>query len=79
TGHVAGDGSFTITLATPQANGGTVSATQADAAGNVSPPGTALAPDITPPAAPVATLDATGAVVSGTGEPGATVVVRDPS
>ncbi|WP_163114754.1 Ig-like domain-containing protein, partial [Acinetobacter pittii] len=53
--------------------------TQADAAGNVSPPGTALAPDITPPAAPVATLDATGAVVSGTGEPGATVVVRDPS
>jgi VCBS repeat-containing protein len=78
TGPVAADGHFSITLTTPQANGGTVSATQADAAGNVSPPGTANAPDITPPAAPVATLDATGAVVSGTGEPGATVVVRDP-
>ena len=78
TGPVAADGHFSITLATPQANGGTVSATQADAAGNVSPPGTANAPDITPPAIPAATLDATGAVVSGTGEPGATVVVRDP-
>ncbi|OSZ65191.1 hypothetical protein CAP40_15445, partial [Sphingomonas sp. IBVSS2] len=78
TGAVAADGHFSITLTTPQANGGTLSATQADAAGNVSPPATANAPDITPPAIPAATLDATGAVVSGTGEPGATVVVRDP-
>ncbi len=77
-GPVAGNGSFTIILTTPQANGGTLSATQADVAGNVSLPGTAPAPDITPPALPAATLDATGSVVSGTGEPGATVTITDP-
>jgi len=77
-GPVAGNGSFTIILTTPQANGGTLSATQADVAGNVSLPGTAPAPDITPPNLPAASLDATGAVVTGTGEPGATVTITDP-
>ncbi len=77
-GPVAGDGTFSIILTAPQANGGTLSATQADLAGNVSLPGTAPAPDIIPPALPFATLDSTGTVVTGTGEPGTNVVIRDP-
>jgi VCBS repeat-containing protein len=79
TGTVATDGSYTVTLGIPQANGETIRATETDAAGNVSPPTLATAPDITPPAAPVASLDATGTVVSGSGEPGATITVRDPA
>ncbi|MBB4616502.1 BapA/Bap/LapF family large adhesin [Sphingomonas abaci] len=74
---VGANGVYTATLTPPQADGGLVSATQADAAGNVSLPATLAAPDITAPAAPLAALDATGAVVTGTGEPGATVTVRD--
>ncbi|WP_367268647.1 BapA/Bap/LapF family large adhesin [uncultured Sphingomonas sp.] len=77
TGQVGADGSFSVPLTPAQANGGTVSATLTDAAGNVSIPTNALAPDITPPAAPVAALDATGTIVSGQGEVGATVTVRD--
>ncbi|NWN33733.1 hypothetical protein GY663_31640, partial [Klebsiella michiganensis] len=50
---------------------------QADAEGDVSPPATAIAPDLTPPAAPVAAIDATGTIVTGTGEAGATVRVAD--
>ncbi|WP_210358191.1 BapA/Bap/LapF family large adhesin [Sphingomonas beigongshangi] len=74
---IGADGQFTVQLTPAQANGGTVIATQSDAAGNVSPPATAAAPDITPPAAPVAALDATGAFVTGSGEAGATITVRD--
>ena len=72
---VAADGSFTVPLSTPQANGGTVSVTLRDASGNVSAPGTALAPDITAPNAPVFTVNANGTVVAGTGEAGATVTI----
>ena len=76
-GQVGADGSFTVALSPAQANGGTVSATLTDAAGNVSAPTNVAAPDIAPPAAPVATLDATGTIVTGEGEVGATVTVRD--
>ena len=77
TGVVAGDGSFSVPLTTAQANGGTVSATLTDASANVSGATIVAAPDITPPAAPAATLDATGTIVTGTGEVGASVTVRD--
>ncbi|WP_168371481.1 BapA/Bap/LapF family large adhesin [Sphingomonas sp. Leaf257] len=77
TGQVGADGSFNVPLNPAQADGGTVSATLTDAAGNVSIPAIVAAPDITPPAAPVATLDATGSIVTGQGEVGATVTVRD--
>ncbi|QXT35501.1 BapA prefix-like domain-containing protein [Sphingomonas sanguinis] len=77
TGQVGADGSFSVPLTPAQANGGTVSATLTDAAGNVSAPTSAPAPDITAPAAPLATLDATGTIVTGTGEVAATVTVRD--
>ena len=76
-GQVSADGSFTVALTPAQANGGTVSATLTDAAGNVSAPTNVTAPDITPPAAPVAALDATGTIVTGEGEVGAAVTVRD--
>ena len=76
-GQVGADGSFTVALTPAQANGGTVSATLTDAAGNVSAPTNVTAPDITPPAAPVAALDATGTIVTGEGEVGAAVTVRD--
>ena len=74
---VDANGAYTATLTPAQANGGLVSATQADGTGNVSLPATAAAPDITGPVAPIAVLDATGAIVTGTGEAGATVTVRD--
>jgi len=78
TATVAPGGTYTATLATPQTNGETLTAIQRDPAGNASPSVTATAPDTTPPAAPAATVDATGTIVTGTGEPGATVTVRDP-
>ncbi|WP_315761726.1 BapA/Bap/LapF family large adhesin [Sphingomonas sp. Y38-1Y] len=78
TGTVGADGSFTLTLTPAQADGGALSVTQADAAGNVSPPATVVTPDLTAPEAPVAAIDATGTIVSGTGEPGATITVRGP-
>ncbi len=73
--QVAGDGTYTATLTTPQRNGETVRVTQTDADGDVSPPATAIAPDLTAPNAPVAAIDPTGTLVSGTGEVGATVRV----
>ena len=76
-GTAAADGSYAIALAPPRIDGETIRATQTDAAGAVSPPATALAPDLTAPAAPSAVLDPAGTVVTGRGEAGATVVVRD--
>ncbi|MEH3158865.1 MAG: Ig-like domain-containing protein [Sphingomonas taxi] len=42
---VAADGSYTIPLVPPRVDGALFTATQADAAGNVSPAATAAAPD----------------------------------
>ncbi len=77
TATVAADGSFTATLTPAQANGGTISVVQADAAGNVSAAFPLVAPDITPPAVPVVEIAGDGSVVTGTGEAGATLTVRD--
>jgi large repetitive protein len=78
TGTVGADGAFSITLQPPQANGGALSVTLTDAAGNVSGAATANAPDVTPPASPSAVDVADdGRSVTGQGEPGATVTVRD--
>ena len=78
TGTANPDGSYSVALSPPQVNGETVRVTQTEADGDVSPPATAIAPDLTAPIAPTATLDATGGVVTGTGEAGATVVIRGP-
>src|SRR5690606_10608917 len=53
--------------------------TLTDAAGNESGPTPTEAPDLTAPDAPTADVDdATGTIVTGTGEPGATVTVYGP-
>ncbi|MFK3940268.1 BapA/Bap/LapF family large adhesin [Pseudomonas monteilii] len=75
--RVADDGTFRLTLSTPQLDGQALSLSQADAAGNASPNVVLDAPDVTAPSAPAdAVLNAEGRVVSGRGEPGATVTVR---
>ncbi|MDC6383528.1 Ig-like domain-containing protein [Pseudomonas graminis] len=71
---VLADGSFSVTLSTPQINSQVLSVQQADPPGNVSVPATVTAPDLTPPA--VATdlqFNASGSVLSGSGEVGAAV------
>ncbi|KQQ62622.1 hypothetical protein ASF84_26710 [Pseudomonas sp. Leaf127] len=75
---VAADGSFSLTLASAQLDGQTLSVVQTDAAGNVSPVGSTIAPDgVDVPAAPGALqLSADGLTLTGTGEAGATVTVR---
>ncbi|MEC3910172.1 Ig-like domain-containing protein [Sphingobium sp. CR2-8] len=75
-GTAEADGSYAIALAEPLTNGETVRVTQIDAAGNVSPPTLAFAPDFTAPQAPTAVLDTLSSVV-GTGEAGATVTVKN--
>ncbi|MGE7207666.1 Ig-like domain-containing protein, partial [Sphingomonas sp. NPDC019816] len=77
TATVDAQGNYSLTLTTAQANGGTLTVTQSDAAGNVSPAASVTAPDLTPPAAPTASIDDEGAIIAGTGEPGAVVAVRD--
>ncbi|MEG8054757.1 Ig-like domain-containing protein [Sphingomonas aerolata] len=74
---VAADGSFAAPLSLAQSNGGGLAVTQTDVAGNVSPAVQVAAPDTTAPAAPEAAIDAGGATITGRGEAGATVTVRD--
>ncbi len=66
-------------LTTAQLNGQVLQVTQADAAGNTSPPSPATAPDLTAPLAPVFTLDGTGANATGSGEVGAIVTCVTPA
>ncbi|WP_414913701.1 Ig-like domain-containing protein, partial [Pseudomonas sp. IT-P258] len=78
TGTVGADGTFEVTLTTPQINGETLSATLTDAAGNVSAPITVDAGDSTAPAAPTDLVVSTdGTTVSGKGEPETTVTIKD--
>ena len=78
TGVVQADGTFSVTLVPAQLNGQTVSATQADAIGNLSLPEIIVAVDLEAPLAPLgAALDAAGAVITGQGEPGTAVEVRN--
>jgi hypothetical protein len=74
------NGNFQVPLGlTPFLNGQVLVATQTDVAGNVSLPVNVVAPDTTAPALVTATVRADGAVVSGLGEAGATVVVTGPA
>ncbi|WP_028631626.1 BapA/Bap/LapF family large adhesin [Pseudomonas parafulva] len=76
-GLVQANGTFSITLTTPQNDGQLLVVRQADAAGNLSGSVSLAAPDITPPAAPVATINALGTAVSGSGQVGSTATVRN--
>ncbi len=78
TATAGSDGSYTVTLSTPQTNGEDVGVTAADAAGNTSGSTDAMAPDLTAPDAPTAAIDDAGAVVSGTAEAGSAVTVYAP-
>lgn len=75
---VSPTGTFTLTLTPALTNAEVITVVQADAAGNDSPAVNLTTPDFTPPD-PLANVDinASGALVIGTGEPGATVTVRD--
>ncbi|MBN3556707.1 Ig-like domain-containing protein, partial [Sphingomonas yabuuchiae] len=78
-GTVDANGNYSLTLATPQGNGETLTVVQSDTLGKVSPTITLTAPDFTAPAAPTATIAEDGSAITGTGESGATVTVRDPA
>ncbi|MEC3910173.1 Ig-like domain-containing protein [Sphingobium sp. CR2-8] len=77
TALVAGDGTYSATLSSPQTNGERLTLVQADPAGNVSPQVPLTAPDTTPPPAPTAAIAANGGSVNGQGEAGATITVRN--
>ncbi|MDD1974700.1 Ig-like domain-containing protein, partial [Pseudomonas putida] len=76
-------GVFSINLAPPQVDGEVLQATASDAAGNTSVASSVTAPDIdgvdtTPPEAPTnLVIGLAGSQLSGRGEPGTTVQVRD--
>ncbi|KHL71337.1 hypothetical protein PpSQ1_26745, partial [Pseudomonas putida] len=82
---VGATGAFSITLDPPQVDGEQLQVTATDATGNASTAGNVTAPDIdtgggdTTPPAPASNLaiSADGRTVSGRGEAGATVEVRD--
>ncbi|WP_256805157.1 Ig-like domain-containing protein, partial [Pseudomonas putida] len=78
TGVVGADGLFSLTLSPAQTNGEALDVRLVDAGGNSSAPLQFDAPDITPPEAVTnITVGADGLALSGRGEPGATVEVRD--
>ncbi|MCO1620805.1 Ig-like domain-containing protein, partial [Pseudomonas putida] len=78
TGVAGADGLFSLTLSPAQANGEALDVRLVDAAGNSSTPLQFDAPDITPPdAVSSIAVGADGLALSGRGEPGATVEVRD--
>ncbi|MEH3158866.1 MAG: Ig-like domain-containing protein [Sphingomonas taxi] len=70
-------GSFSVPLSTAQRDSEVLVIRQADAAGNISPPTNAVAPDLTAPEAPTGLAVAgDGATLTGAGEAGARVEVR---
>ncbi|MDX3774418.1 Ig-like domain-containing protein [Chromatiaceae bacterium AAb-1] len=78
TGTVQEDGTFSITLNPVQVDGGVLSVTLTDAAGNTSSAGSINTPDLTAPAEPAnLTVSPDGTTLSGNGEAGATVEVRN--
>ena len=60
TGVVQANGTFTITLTSPQNDGQLLVVRQSDPTGNLSASISLTAPDTTPPAAPLATINANG-------------------
>jgi hypothetical protein len=78
TAVVGSNGRFEVTLSSPQTNGQNLSVVQTDGSPSGSPAVPVEAPDIQAPTAPSdLTLNAGGTELSGTGEPGATVSVKD--
>ncbi|MBS7457396.1 Ig-like domain-containing protein [Coralloluteibacterium stylophorae] len=79
-GTVGAGGEFEVELDPPQRDGQELAVDLTDPAGNTSDPATVDAPDTTAPAAPTdLAVGGDGDVVSGAGEPGASVRVIDES
>ncbi|MDZ5605509.1 Ig-like domain-containing protein, partial [Pseudomonas sp. RP23018S] len=76
-GTVPADGSFSLPLAPPIIDGSPLLVDLTDAGGNVSNALSVLTPDLTAPAQPTDLTLTDGTLLTGTGEPGATVQVRD--
>nr|WP_081673810.1 BapA/Bap/LapF family large adhesin [Pseudomonas cremoricolorata] len=74
---VAADGSFSVTLSPAVTDGSTLEVQLSDAAGNVSEATSITSPDLIAPAQPTALTLLDGVTLTGSGEPGATVQVRD--
>ncbi|TVV76525.1 BapA/Bap/LapF family large adhesin, partial [Sphingomonas solaris] len=76
---VGSDGTYLVVLDPAQRNGEALVATQRDPAGNVSDPVGLSAPDLTAPPPPgTLAVDDDGTTLTGAGEAGARVEVRDP-
>ncbi|WP_411688444.1 Ig-like domain-containing protein, partial [Acinetobacter indicus] len=72
------DGNYTVELEDPLNDGEVVDVTATDASGNESAPTEAVAPDTTAPDAPTdVEFSDDGSTITGKGEPGANVVVKD--
>ncbi len=70
-------GAYTLTLNTALINKETVNVTAKDAAGNISTAKSLIAPDLTAPTIPSASIDTTGKIITGTAEKGSTVIIKD--
>ncbi|MFX7723920.1 Ig-like domain-containing protein [Acinetobacter baumannii] len=70
-------GKYSITLDKVYLNGESLSAIAADKAGNTTTPKTIIAPDTTAPSSLIATIDASGKVVTGVTEANAVVTVKN--
>ncbi|MCU1727182.1 Ig-like domain-containing protein, partial [Pseudomonas sp. 7P_10.2_Bac1] len=80
TGVVGADGSFTAILNAPQKNGESLNVTLTDKAGNESVDAPVVAGDTTAPAAPTElTVSVDGLTLTGKGEAGSTVTVKNAS
>ncbi|MCL6231047.1 Ig-like domain-containing protein, partial [Acinetobacter amyesii] len=78
TGTVDSNGDFSVELEEPLTNGETIEATVTDPAGNESEPTEATAPDTTGPQAPAdLAFNDTGSQITGKGEAGTIVEVKD--
>ncbi|MDZ5605518.1 Ig-like domain-containing protein, partial [Pseudomonas sp. RP23018S] len=76
-GVVGADGRFNVALVPAVTDGSSLQVQLTDASGNVSQPTSVLSPDLTAPIQPTDLAVADGVTLTGTGEPGATVQVRD--
>ncbi|EXB89742.1 type I secretion C-terminal target domain protein [Acinetobacter baumannii 466760] len=77
TGTADATGKYSITLDKAYLNGESLSAIAADKAGNATVPKTIIAPDTTAPSSLIATIDASGKVVTGVTEANAVVTVKN--
>ncbi|EPA9174987.1 TPA: Ig-like domain-containing protein, partial [Acinetobacter baumannii] len=77
TGTADATGKYSVTLDKIYLNGESLSAIAADKAGNATVPKTIIAPDTTAPSSLIATIDASGKVVTGVTEANAVVTVKN--